>query len=1098
MSLLQDGLISYGRADSKDFAIRLKQDLQTKKAGLKIWLDLNDIPAGVDYQKQIDDSIDKTDNFLFIISPHAVNSAYCALEINQAVARRKRIIPLMHVEEISYETWQRRYPGQSDQDWETFKGAGRHTSEANMPGVIQKLNWIFFREKIDDYEASLQQLLALFDRDRDYVHQHTVLFNQAQKWEDNHRRSRYLLVEESLQAAEAWLKTSFEDRQPPCLPTKLHCRFISESRKNSQGGFTDVFLTHAEEDKAAHDDIYEMLTRAGLTVWSSWQDIQKGIPFKQAIERGVEAADTLVYLVSASSLTSSYCQEESRLAQHLHKRIIPVLVNPIDVQALPPDLSTLQIVDLAGDPQSADYDQNTRAFLNALTETEEVNYYKTHKLLLVKALKWHRQYRNPSILLRGYALQQTEAWLQGAKLRDRNPPLPVQTEFVQASRDQPADIELNAFITSDAKDLEFARKLNEKLQIQEIRTWFRADETAPGEDYSTQIREAIEQAQNCIFILSREGITDPELLEELRLANTLSKRIIAVPYRNLDWSKVPEVLTQSQKVIFSAEQESFEENFEILSRIIRSHPDHVRDHTRLLIRALEWVQSQDDSLLLRKKEFIKAENWLAAAQDQIPKPSDLQRNYIRASRDLMFRRIKLRTALGLATGVSFAVLVARISGLLLGAELAAYDFLLTRRFNEPQDDRFLIVAVDSNSGDFIRDGLEDGTYDLSIGTIPDDALNEVITKLQQQQPSLIGLDFFRDFTAQPSVETTLRETDNLIGVCKVGIATPETETPDRASADLAGEKKILGVEKADEIPIERTGFADFVSEPNRGNFLRRHLLMQGSDPGFCNTSVSFSLLLAERYLAQANLPTDTEGQALSADNIYTNPMNESGRFDRDRLQFTNGPGVPSLHSGFGPYPNFGLKGDFFNGYQTLLNFRTVRSERRAKDPTALAPVIPLSAFLTESFPENFEKQYGKLTHLVKDRIVLIGYTDRTDRNADYWNTPYGEMPGVFLQAQMTSQLISAVLDGRPLMRWWPFGGQVLWSLVWALGAALVVRQFIRVPVWATLLVGAGVLGGTCYGAVIFNALLLPLVPPLIAFSASAAGVAFLGYRFRNP
>jgi len=67
MNPFQDVFISYGRADSRDFAAQLNQRLIA--AGLEVWFDFDDIPLGVDYQKQIDDAIDKADNFLFIISP---------------------------------------------------------------------------------------------------------------------------------------------------------------------------------------------------------------------------------------------------------------------------------------------------------------------------------------------------------------------------------------------------------------------------------------------------------------------------------------------------------------------------------------------------------------------------------------------------------------------------------------------------------------------------------------------------------------------------------------------------------------------------------------------------------------------------------------------------------------------------------------------------------------------------------------------------------------------------------------------------------------------------------------------------------------------
>lgn len=81
----------------------------------------------MDYQKQIDDGIEKANNILYVISPHSVNSAYCGLEVELALKHRKRIIPLLHVEEISYETWQQRNPEGTAEEWEDYKAAGKHS-----------------------------------------------------------------------------------------------------------------------------------------------------------------------------------------------------------------------------------------------------------------------------------------------------------------------------------------------------------------------------------------------------------------------------------------------------------------------------------------------------------------------------------------------------------------------------------------------------------------------------------------------------------------------------------------------------------------------------------------------------------------------------------------------------------------------------------------------------------------------------------------------------------------------------------------------------------------------------------------------------------
>lgn len=74
-----DAFISYGRADSKAFAVKLCERLTA--LGYRIWFDFNDIPLGVDFQNQINDGIEKAHNFLYVIAPHSVNSAYCGKAI---------------------------------------------------------------------------------------------------------------------------------------------------------------------------------------------------------------------------------------------------------------------------------------------------------------------------------------------------------------------------------------------------------------------------------------------------------------------------------------------------------------------------------------------------------------------------------------------------------------------------------------------------------------------------------------------------------------------------------------------------------------------------------------------------------------------------------------------------------------------------------------------------------------------------------------------------------------------------------------------------------------------------------------------------------
>lgn len=236
MATFRDAFISYSRADSKAFVISLKERL--KAAGLaRVWLDQDDIPSATDWQQRIDGAIERSHNFIYVISPTAIASTYCQLELSLAIQYGKRIIPLMHVEGGDRQTWQQQDP----------QGCA----------TIRQLNWIFFRSDRDDPDQAFRKLchaLRCCDEQtgqeqahiKAYVHQHTALLAQALTWDRHHRQNRYLLVGAERQTTEAWLQTRFTDGEPlPCTPTDLQCEFITESIKNANNLMTQVFLCHA-------------------------------------------------------------------------------------------------------------------------------------------------------------------------------------------------------------------------------------------------------------------------------------------------------------------------------------------------------------------------------------------------------------------------------------------------------------------------------------------------------------------------------------------------------------------------------------------------------------------------------------------------------------------------------------------------------------------------------------------------------------------------------------------------------------------------------------------------------------------------------------
>lgn len=1074
MNLFQDAFISYGRADSRAFAAKLHRRLVS--AGLTVWFDYEDIPLGVDYQKQIDDAIHKADNFLFIISPHSVNSSYCLLEVERAVKYNKRIIPLLHVEEISWETWQQRNPESTEADWKTYKTEGKHSHFPNMHPQISKINWIYTRENLDDFEKSFQDLLELLDRQKDYVHRHTVLLNQALEWKHNQKQTRYLLIGEERQQAKDWLKIRFKDQQAPCLPADLHCEYISESIKNADNLMTQVFVAHAEEDADVTDKICRSLQRHGLTVWSSRTDIQTGEDFRQAINQGIEQADNIVYLLSPNAQQSVYCQQDLDYALSLNKRIIPILVSLVKPEAIPLGLRTVQYIDLTDNVEEADYLLDESQLLKILQQ--DAVYFNEHKVLLAAALKWERQHRNPSMLLRGYNLRQAETWLKLAEGRSQFSSTTLQKEFIQESLRQPPTSSLDVFISYSRSDADIARKLNEALQVQGKTTWFDQESIASGADFQQEIYRGIEIADHFLFILSPRSVKSPYCADEVEYAAKLNKRFVTVLYRPVSVADLHPQLAKVQWIDFGANNKDFAANFKELVRTLDTDVEHLRMHTRLLTKAIEWEkENYDRNLLLRGKDLAVSQEWLEQAENKQPLPTELQLDFITSSvGPLYYLRsgqggvIKRRSAFMTGVAVSLLVGFAQLLGLFQPLTRVAYDHLLRLRPDEAQDNRFLIVKVDRSSGNDLRQKLIQGVYKPWIGGIPDQALLKVLEELDSHQPRLIGLDFYRDFPADPELPKLaekLETMDNLVGICK---ATPgEIESSEILDNSVA--PALRGYQPIYEIPRQdypnRIGFNDLLDDGNLT--VLRHYLVKAPDAQFCDVPSAFSLTLARRYLNSEGI--EIKGPELTHNNQRIVP---------DSLKVGQ-TAVPQLRSG-GRAAGLYFDSSRLLGYQALLNFRTVDGS-----PEEFATSV--------SFLDVLEGNVA--SELIRDRIVLIGYTDLSDNNTDSWNTPYGDMSGVLLHGQMTSQLISAALDERSLISWTSQRIGIPWILAWALVGGVIFRSSRRLVVVLGITSGGLLLlYGISSQVFIKASILIPFVSPALSMLITGSCVSYFNIRLR--
>ncbi|NJM46773.1 MAG: toll/interleukin-1 receptor domain-containing protein [Alkalinema sp. RU_4_3] len=168
-----DLFISYCRRNIA-FVRRLHRALTVQHQ--TVWVDWNDIPPTTDWRTEIQRGIDRADNFIFVLTPESLASKVCLEELNHAISRGKRLIPIVQTDVTG-----------------------------DVPDAIAKLNWIFFRDG-DDFDTALDRLLVALRSDLDYVRMHTRLLNRAKEWQLADRDGSFLLRGKQLQSAVRWLE----------------------------------------------------------------------------------------------------------------------------------------------------------------------------------------------------------------------------------------------------------------------------------------------------------------------------------------------------------------------------------------------------------------------------------------------------------------------------------------------------------------------------------------------------------------------------------------------------------------------------------------------------------------------------------------------------------------------------------------------------------------------------------------------------------------------------------------------------------------------------------------------------------------------------
>jgi hypothetical protein len=93
---------------------------------------------------------------------------------------------------------------------------------------------------------------------------------------------------------------------------------------------SDVFISYSRRDIDFVRHLFDQLTARDREAWADWQDIPPTADWLAEIYRGIEAADSFLFVISPDSVASEICILEIEHAVKHNKRLVPVVWKDAD------------------------------------------------------------------------------------------------------------------------------------------------------------------------------------------------------------------------------------------------------------------------------------------------------------------------------------------------------------------------------------------------------------------------------------------------------------------------------------------------------------------------------------------------------------------------------------------------------------------------------------------------------------------------------------------------------------------------------------------------------------------------------------------------
>jgi len=193
-----------------------------------------------------------------------------------------------------------------------------------------------------------------------------------------------------------------------------------------------VFISYSRKDEDFAQELLSGLQLSSFEPYLDKHDIVAGEDWKARLGRLIEAADTVVFVISPDAVASERCAWEVEHAATLKKRILPVVWRSVEETKVPQRLKQLNYIFFDRPLISL---PSLIALATALTT--DIEWVREHTRLGEAALRWDQRGRAEALLLRSEELAAAKAWLASQPKYAPDPTL-LHHEFIKEAEDSEA------------------------------------------------------------------------------------------------------------------------------------------------------------------------------------------------------------------------------------------------------------------------------------------------------------------------------------------------------------------------------------------------------------------------------------------------------------------------------------------------------------------------------------------------------------------------------------------------------------------------------------------------------------------------------------